>query len=247
MQEQIYTIPVNEAYDTPCECPLCLLEKKLEDEAVDYALGAAMMEPDYRIKSNEKGFCNRHISQMYERPNKLSLALVLDTHLEETRNKLKNYKKALPSLISEKSSLFKKSDTKEFCEKLSKELHTINSSCVICDQINHTMERYINVIFYMWKKDEDFKKKFENSKGLCMKHFEELLTAAPKSLHGKALGEFLNTLVSKQTAEFDRIQADIHKFTLKFDYRNKDMEWGTAEDAPIRTCEKLSGFLHKNQ
>ena len=43
MKEQIYTIPVNEAFDTPCECPLCVLEKRLEDEAVEYALGAAMI------------------------------------------------------------------------------------------------------------------------------------------------------------------------------------------------------------
>ena len=32
MKEQIYTIPVNEVYDTDCECPLCELEKKLEKE-----------------------------------------------------------------------------------------------------------------------------------------------------------------------------------------------------------------------
>ena len=30
VKEQIYTIPVNEVYDTDCECPLCELEKKLE-------------------------------------------------------------------------------------------------------------------------------------------------------------------------------------------------------------------------
>ena len=165
MQEQIYTIPVNEAYDTPCECPLCLLEQKLEDEAVDYALGAAMMEPDYRIKSNEKGFCNRHISQMFERQNKLSLALVLDTHLEEVRKKIDSYKKSTEALTTSKGSLFKKSDAKEICVKLADTLKTVNSSCVICEQVNGTMQRYINVIFYMWKKDDKFKTKFKNSKG----------------------------------------------------------------------------------
>ena len=56
MKEQIYTIPVNEVYDTDCECPLCELEKKLEKETLDYTLGAAMMEPEFRMESNEKGF-----------------------------------------------------------------------------------------------------------------------------------------------------------------------------------------------
>ncbi len=60
MKEKIYTIPVNEAYDTDCECPLCHLEKQLETKAIDYALGAAMMEPDYRMESNEKGCHTYH-------------------------------------------------------------------------------------------------------------------------------------------------------------------------------------------
>ena len=81
MKEQIYTIPVNEVYDTDCECPLCELEKKLEKETLDYALGAAMMEPEFRMESNEKGFCNHHYSMLFGMSNKLALSLVLDTHL----------------------------------------------------------------------------------------------------------------------------------------------------------------------
>lgn len=87
MKEKIYTIPVNEAYDKDCECPLCELERSLENEAVKYSLGAAMMEPDYRTESNEKGYCRRHFDMMFSSPNKLPLALILDTHLDELRNK----------------------------------------------------------------------------------------------------------------------------------------------------------------
>ena len=82
MKETIYTIPLNEAYEEESECPLCFLEKKLEDEALEYALGAAMMEPDYRVESNEVGYCNRHFERLLAMPNKLSLALVLETHLK---------------------------------------------------------------------------------------------------------------------------------------------------------------------
>ena len=92
MKEQIYTIPVNEVYDTDCECPLCELEKKLEKETLDYALGAAMMEPEFRMESNEKGFCNHHCSMLFGMSNKLALSLVLDTHLEEIRKKLDTLK-----------------------------------------------------------------------------------------------------------------------------------------------------------
>lgn len=245
MKEQIYTIPVNEAYDTECECPLCYLEKKLEDEAVEYALGAAMMEPDYRIKSNELGFCNRHLSQMFEKQNKLSLALVLDTHLEEVRKKLSGYLKKAESL--EKSSLFKKSDAGALATDTGVTLKAQNETCVICEQINHTMDRYIGVIYYMWSKDDEFREKFIKSKGLCLKHFEALISKAPEKLHGAKLDDFVKTVITKEMEELSRIQEDIHKFTLKFDYRNRDMEMGTAIDAPIRTVEKIAGFLHNNE
>ena len=101
MREKIYTIPLNEAYETDCECPLCLLEKKIESEAVEYTLGAAMMEPDFRIESNEKGFCNKHYSMLFSKPNKLSLALVLETHLLELS-------KSLDSLSNEFENFFKR-------------------------------------------------------------------------------------------------------------------------------------------
>ena len=53
MKEKIYTIPLTEAYEEDCECPFCKLEQQLEQEAVEYALGASMMEPDSRVNSNE--------------------------------------------------------------------------------------------------------------------------------------------------------------------------------------------------
>lgn len=243
MKEQIYTIPVNEAYDTDCECPLCLLEKKLERETLDYTLGAAMMEPDFRTLSNENGFCNHHFSMLFDMQNKLALALVLDSHLEEIRKKLDSLSKASAALEKQKGGLFKKTGSADFAASLSKQLDSIECGCVVCDKISHTMKHYADVLLYMWANDPKFKKKFDNSKGLCLKHMKLLADTAPKSLKDSEAAMFLTSMFSKQKAELERIQADIHKFTLKFDYRNKDMEWGTAHDAPIRTAEKISGFI----
>ena len=100
MKEKIYTIPINEAIEENSECPFCIITKKLETEAIDYTLGAAMMEPDYRILCNEKGFCNHHSSLLFKKPNKLSLALVLDTRFEEMRKQLKNLGQMLVLILS---------------------------------------------------------------------------------------------------------------------------------------------------
>ena len=109
MKEQIYTIPVNEAYETDCECPLCFLEHRLEQEAIEYEMGAAMMEADHREESNNKGFCTRHFNMLFDMGNKLSLALVLDTHLDEMRKKLNAFSKEVQAASKSKGGLFKKS------------------------------------------------------------------------------------------------------------------------------------------
>ena len=88
---------------------------------------------------------------------------------------------------------------------------------------------------------EEFKEKFDKSKGVCLKHMEMLLRMVPKSLKPSQQGPFISALYKQQMENLSRIQEDIHKFTLKFDYRNKDMEWGTAKDAPFRTIDKISG------
>lgn len=246
MKETIYTIPVNEAFDTDCECPLCVLHDKLESEAVEYALGAAMMEPDYRIESNEKGYCNKHFSMLYAKTNKLSLALVLDTHLEELRTLLSAYQKQANALRKGRRGLFKQDGIQHLTKNLSADLNGREASCVICDKVAHTMQRYIDVLLYMVEADPEFRKKLENSKGVCLPHLIVLTEAASKKFNHQKAAEFIALLIEKQSAELSRIQEDIHKFTLKFDYRNSDMAWGSAKDAPIRTIEKISGTIMKD-
>ena len=246
MKEKIYTIPVNDAFSENCECPLCFLEKKLEDEAVDYTLGAAMMEPDYRIKSNERGFCRRHYPMLINKQNKLSLSLVLDTHLNEMREKLKNFEKDVLSEQTEKKSLFKKNNSPSG-NGMTAMLSDSEHSCVICEKISDTVERYTEVIFYLWKNDPSFREKIANGKGFCLPHFNMLCKSAYNSLDNKRAAEFIRRIYEKELSELDRIQEEIHRFTLKFDYRNKDIELGTAVDSPLRTIEKLCGYIESGE
>ena len=91
--EQIYTIPINEAFergmeDGTCDCPICKLFDKLEKKEIEFALGPSMMEPSTRIITNEKGFCQEHFKMMMEKNNSLSLALILESHLMTLKDKM---------------------------------------------------------------------------------------------------------------------------------------------------------------
>lgn len=242
MKEKIYTIPVNEAFDLNTECAICQMRKKLENEAVDYALGGAMMEPDYRIVSNEKGYCNRHYSMMLPKKEKLSLALVLETHVKEIREKLLSLESDISALKEEKNGIFKKSKS-DGKEKLVSGVSKITDSCVICEKLDYTMDRYISVVFYLWEKEPEFKQKLINSKGFCLPHFNELANAAYKYLNKKKATEFLEIIYKKELETLERLNDEVHSFTLKFDYRNAGKKWGDEIDAPKRCCEKLSGYL----
>ena len=82
-QVHLDTIPIWDAYKLDTECPLCALEDACEKQFLDIALGGAMMEPDTRIATNERGFCSRHFEQLFGAQNKLSLALMTHTHLKD--------------------------------------------------------------------------------------------------------------------------------------------------------------------
>lgn len=228
MKEKIYEIPVNEAFSTDCECPICVLERDLEKNTIEFVLGPAMMEPDFRIQTNEKGFCSHHYRLLFQAQNKLPLALILDTHTAELNR------------ILEKTPMLSKSPA---TDTIKKELKQAECSCAACDKIEFVMDKYMDVIFYMWKHNSEFAQKFQNSKGFCLPHLNRLLRDSETFLSKKESARFCAELIQLQKREMERIQQEIHWFTQKFDYKNESLPWGNSKDAPLRTVEKLRGFL----
>ena len=256
MKEKIYTIPVTDAFRTECECAMCTLEKKLEDENVEYVLGPFLMEPEGRIQTNEKGFCTKHFELLYNtQANRLGLGLIVDTHMVEQNAKLKKtYQNKADQLkkdgeismiknLSNKLSS-KQTETGKFVDDLISKLDELENSCTICDRINHTMDRYIDVTFYLYFKEEEFKSMVDNHKGFCLMHLKKLLESTKKFLNTKETAIFVSNLLPVQIQNLERIQEEINWFTKKFDYRYNDAPWGNSKDALIRSIQKLSGYCN---
>lgn len=234
MKEKIYTIPLTEAFSEGGECPFCTLEKKLEAEQVSYALGASMMEPDARILSNEKGYCRRHYEQMSHEAKALSLGLVLDTHLNELISALEKEK----DHAEPKGGLLKSE-----LSPLEAVLQKNQDSCLICDKLHHTLEKFALVFWYLYKRQPEFKETVEHCQGFCLPHFRLLLECARKELSGKELKNAKGALIELELEHLKRINEEVNWFTKKFDYRYQDEPWKNAKDAPKRAMEKLSKFL----
>ena len=86
MKEKLYTIPVNDAYASDCECPICKMYGNIEQDAIEFTMGPSYMEDDIRMVTDKKGFCSNHITKLYRHQNRLGLALMLDTHIKRTIN-----------------------------------------------------------------------------------------------------------------------------------------------------------------
>ncbi len=108
MKEQLYTIPVNDAFQSGCECPLCKMKKELEQNAIEYTLGPSYMEDDNRAMTDETGFCEKHIQDLYQQKNRLGLALILSTHMSKVTKDLQKLSKE--NVSTGKSILKKKSE-----------------------------------------------------------------------------------------------------------------------------------------
>lgn len=235
MKEQLYTIPVNDAFDKGCECPICAMRKVLETNAIEYTMGPSYMEDDVRVNTDRLGFCREHMNMLLLQKNKLGLALILKTHIDHTNKELtKLAKKPIKA-----GSLFKKAGENPIFDYT----QSVSHSCFICDRINNTFDRYINTVLQLWKTDDAFRSKYAASKGFCTEHFGILIKSAQNILKGNQLDEFVQITTKLYLENMQRLADDLEWFTDKFDYRYKDAPWKNSKDVILRAVIKTNGIL----
>lgn len=237
MIESIYTIPLTEALDEETLCPFCYLEDKLEREQVEYALGAAMMEPDFRMLSNEKGYCRHHIGMMAHAKKALPLALVLDTRCDEVLKQVK-----ATGDFNKKSGLFKKGKSPR--EVLTETVNNLADTCLICERIEKTMDKFINTFWYLYGKEPEFKQRFLNGHGVCIPHFAKLLKALD-NVSGSKKEIYASELYDLEIKILEHEKEEVHGFTKQFDYRSNKDEWKVERDAHLNCAKRLSGSFNR--
>lgn len=230
MKETIYTIPVNEAFEEKCGCPLCTLRRKLEHDSVEYIMGAAMMEPDVRIETNRRGFCSKHYAQMLGMNGRLSLALTLESRLGELRNYIE--KEAV-------RGFGKKLDVARAAELM----RGTANGCFVCERIAGYEEHYYKNILHMWKNIPEFRALFEEQPYFCLEHTAGLLARAPEVLGKRNFEEFDRVLIEIVDRYLKTLNEDVSAFCQSFDYRSAGKPLGEAQRiAPERAIEFLSGY-----
>ena len=233
--EQIYTIPVNEAFeksaeDKACGCPFCTLYNKLECDELDLILGASMMEPDIRIKTNKQGFCRTHYDMMFVRKNRLGMALTLESHLDELKRELKD-----GGLIGGGTGA-----------KPVKRIGELEASCYVCDRIAFNFAHMIETAVLLWQTDENFPAKLKAQPYFCLPHYKKMLQYAQQRLSKKQLKEFVGQCEEIQNSYIEKLNGDVSWFCKKFDYRYDEEPWYDSKDAVERSMKFLRSDIHRN-
>ena len=249
MKYHIDTIPIWDAARQEGECLLCALERKTELGEAERYLGASVMEPDVRIRVNERGFCRKHHAMLFTMSNRLGHALMLESHMIESRQRLEKSWTAVEkageqlknATLGDKLSGKAKS-AKEAVVQEARKIQQMAGTCVMCDTIQDNMLRYLHTFFHLYKNDGEFRRKFLEGKGLCIPHLGQLMEVAAEELNAKELGEFVQAVAVLEKNNLDRIQEDISWFIKKFDYRFEKEDWKNSKDAVERTVNKTRGW-----
>ncbi len=234
MKEELYTIPVNDIFDRECECPICEMKRVLDEDAVSFAMGSSYMQDDIRMITDEVGFCQHHIQLMYKVENRLGLALMLDTHMKRV---IKDVEK-LAKKGAKSGGFFSKKEESPLTAYTNK----LSKSCYLCDRIEHTYDRYVATMFYLYENDSKFVEKFRKCKGFCLEHYGMLRDMAPDKLSGNNKDAFIKALDEIFMENFKRVEEDVAWFIEKYDYRNHDKPWKNSKDAIIRAINKVNSI-----
>jgi hypothetical protein len=188
------------------------------------------MEPDIRKKTNEQSFCSTHFDQLLAAKNRLGLALILESHLDQLRSEMDERGLA---------ALFGKTGTAA-PERLSR----LDDSCYICSRIDYSFTRMLSNAALLWSEDGEFRTKVQNQPYICLPHFRMWLEIAQRELK-KGYADFYTEVSKPVYRYFDTLREDISWFCKKFDYRYDNEPWGNSKDSVDRARKFLCADLHK--
>ena len=127
-----------------------------------------------------------------------------------------------------------------FSKKLPEDIFSRNlykkaNSCALCEKLDSQISDAAENFAHLWANETDFRKMFENSKGLCLEHTALAAQKSSGEIHGKKKEEFILMLAENQKKQLGVLYKNLHNFTLSFDYRNAGKELTKEEKESVKT------------
>lgn len=231
---------VHDAYAGGGECPLCVLMEGAERTYLASFQHSRVMEPNVRIQTNRTGFCPDHLGKLLQGENRLGLALVMLTHLQE---KLPSLQNALEGTVAAAEG--GRRDAGQRMDAAIRSLRAMRDDCFICGLLFQDLERYTWTILYLWRRDRDFAEVFRASRGFCLSHFCTVLESARGALRQDRLAAWLRDVVPLMGGSLGKLEKDLAAFIQLYQAGNRSLGTEEERSALARTLQKLSGRIHR--
>ena len=245
MKEKLYTIELTDGVKSGDECMFCWLERKLEQENLEFVLGSSYMEGDIREETSKSGFCRHHTKMMYDYGNSLGNAWIFKSRLEKMNQQLKEHLlRYEPGKGTGFLGRFRRTEqtgtdgTRSGTEAW---IRSEEEHCYVCRRMKRIYERMLDTFVYMLREDSGFGSLLMESKGFCIHHFADILMVCAEKLKPQEKQVWIPRLGELMARNLDRVQEDIDWLIEKYDYRNQDADWKQSRDAVQRTMQKLTG------
>jgi len=252
MKPPLETTKVREVLRRGGECLLCDLEQQEEQRLLRYFLGNSVMQPEIRKEVNRTGFCAPHFQALYTAGNRLGLALITHTHLQETRRRIGEQEKRMGIAGSEhgdgrrqRSGVRAKPASRKSggCKSagLLRLLNEGSDSCLICERLEQSVNGYAFATAYLWQKDPEFRRSLLASNGFCLPHLAVVHEQAERVLSKAELRGWYQEVSDLQQRVFESLDTELKSFLARYDYRNDGEQPESEKTVLPRAIRKLSG------
>ncbi len=225
MKETICTIPINDIFEVKEGCPFCRMYDMLENQYATFITGSAMMDPETRVATNEKGFCKKHFQKITQVGKRLPNALILQTHMQKI---LEDY--------------FPKNTHSKPDKKKLQALQDMQHTCYICDRIQHDVEHFLRTVFKEWETNPQFRKTYQEQEFICLDHYRMVSAISLKGVPAKHQADFHQDTADLAKKQLQLLIEDTTHFCKMFDYQSRGMDWGNSRDAIERDLRFLAGI-----
>ena len=205
-------------------CPVCNLLMRDAQKILNTILYEYVTEPEmHHMFRNSRGLCNEHGWQLTEQGNAMSIAVLYVAVVDEIL-------KELDGKSSQKSvrRLFNKNGNKPLVDALMPK-----SPCPVCAKRDENEERYI-AVFSDHLADAKLMSAYEQSDGVCLDHFKQILNRTSNQ-------DRANALVHIQRKIWTELKYDLSEFVRKYDFNNADEEMGVEGDSWLRSIRQMTG------
>ncbi len=194
MKEDICSIPVSEVFGKKSGCPICELQRIVENNAIRFTLGDSKMQPHIRMQTNERGFCRKHFSDLLNTRRFTELGIILESRL---------------AMMAE----MRQKDLTEYITAQS-------GTCFICDTVRSNMNILLREMFYLYETEPEFRELFAEQEHFCCEHFSLLCRKENKKYLKRHYKDMTADIYKTALNDIKILHNDVNYFNSMYDYRN---------------------------